>query len=75
MTDLWNDHFCDGTYLIPYELSKRRQEIFRDRRQKQAVTEALETAKKHLEETTNIRLIPVDEFLRKTGLKDAFRKG
>ena len=74
MVDLWTDYYCDG-YLIPYEFSQDPQEKLRDTREWKAATkvkEALETAKRHLEETTEIRLVPVDEFLQKTQLEDAF---
>jgi len=74
MVDLWTDYYCDG-YLIPYEFSQDPQEKLRDTRQWKAATKvkkALEAAKRHLEETTEIRLVPVDEFLQKTQLEDAF---
>ncbi|CBY30418.1 unnamed protein product [Oikopleura dioica] len=70
IAELWTDYYCDG-YLVPYEFSQDRQEKLRGE-DKPRVKKALENAILHLEQTTQIKLIPVEEFLQKTQLEDAF---
>ena len=68
MANLWDDYYCDGGYLIPYEFSE--QFPFFD--EKRTITREINKVKEILKNNTQIRLTPVNEFLRKTGLKDAF---